>query len=97
MAPGRFSVKAALTLGWRDRHNHESPNSAWMEALTAGALGLQLAGPAWYGGVRLEKPRLGEERRQPEIADIGRSIVLMYGSTILFIAVGCLILAAIAA
>ncbi|HWR12950.1 MAG TPA: adenosylcobinamide-phosphate synthase CbiB [Rectinemataceae bacterium] len=94
-APGRFSLKAALTLGWRDRRNHESPNSAWMEALTAGALGIRLAGPAWYEGKKIEKPYLGEARRPPETADIGRSILIMYLTTILFASTGCLILLAL--
>lgn len=90
--PGRFNLRDAITLGWRDRRKHESPNSAWMEALTAGALGLRLAGPAWYEGKLLEKPFLGEARRAPEIADIGRAILIMYATTILFSAAGCLAL-----
>ncbi|MHB9153358.1 MAG: adenosylcobinamide-phosphate synthase CbiB [Spirochaetales bacterium] len=91
-SPKRFDARGALSLGWRDRRKHESPNSAWMEALTAGALGLRLAGPAWYEGKLLEKPFLGEARRAPEIADIGRSILIMYATTILFSAAGCLAL-----
>ncbi|MFA5851392.1 MAG: adenosylcobinamide-phosphate synthase CbiB [Spirochaetales bacterium] len=91
-APKRFDLRAAIRLGWRDRRRHESPNSAWMEALTAGALGLRLAGPSWYDGQLLEKSFLGEPRRAPEIADIGRSILIMYATTIVFSAAGCLAL-----
>ena len=49
----------ALLLGWRDRHAHESPNSAWSEAAFAGALGLRLGGPAVYGDLIVEHPWLG--------------------------------------
>lgn len=91
-SPKRFELRGAISLGWRDRRKHESPNSAWMEALTAGALGLRLAGPAWYDGQRLEKPFLGETRRAPEVADIGRSILIMYATTIVFSAAGCLVI-----
>jgi adenosylcobinamide-phosphate synthase len=92
VSPHHFNFRSAIRLGWRDRRNHESPNSAWMEALAAGALGIRLSGPAWYGGHRLEKPYLGEARRPPEIADIGRSVFLMYAATLVFVAVGCLFL-----
>lgn len=94
-APARFNLKTALSLGWRDRRNHESPNSAWMEALTAGALGIRLAGPAWYEGQRLEKPFLGEASRAPEVSDIGRSVVIMYSAAFIFTAAGCLALYAL--
>ena len=50
----------ALTIGWRDGRNHPSPNAGWGEAAMAGALGVQLGGPATYGGVPGEKPRLGD-------------------------------------
>jgi len=89
--PGDFHLWSAIRLGWRDRLKHESPNSGWMEALAAGALGIQLSGPAWYGGNRLEKPSLGEARRQPEIADISRAVLLMYATTLVFVAAGCLV------
>lgn len=96
VAPRRFDPASAAKLGWRDRRKHESPNAAWMEALEAGALGLRLGGPASYGGLRLEKPFLGEDRRPPEVADIGRSVVLMYGSTLVFMALSLLCLSLLA-
>jgi adenosylcobinamide-phosphate synthase len=51
---------AALRLGWRDGRKHPSPNAAWAEAAMAGALGVQLGGPATYGAVPSAKPHLGE-------------------------------------
>lgn len=44
--------------------NHASPNAAQTEAAMAGALGVQLAGPAWYFGIRVEKPTIGEHQRR---------------------------------
>lgn len=90
-APRRFDALKALSLGWRDRRKHASPNSGWMEALAAGALGLRLAGPAWYGGALTEKAWLGEDKRRPEISDIGRSVLLMYATTFVFLGLAALI------
>ncbi|HJT76972.1 MAG TPA: adenosylcobinamide-phosphate synthase CbiB, partial [Gemmataceae bacterium] len=67
----------ALRVGWRDGLEHPSPNAAWSEAAVAGALGVQLGGPATYGGVLSDKPRLGDPGR-PLTADMVRqSIRLM--------------------
>ncbi|MCR4751724.1 MAG: adenosylcobinamide-phosphate synthase CbiB [Eubacterium sp.] len=54
----------------RDRRKHASPNSAQCEAAAAGALGIQLGGPADYFGVRHEKPYIGEAKRAAEAEDI---------------------------
>ena len=90
--PRSYSLRDALVLGWRDKGKHASPNSAWLEALFAGALGLSLAGPAWYSGKLLRKPTLGEARRSPEIADIHTSIFLMYSLTGAFLILGSALL-----
>jgi adenosylcobinamide-phosphate synthase len=44
----------------RDGRKHASPNSGVPEAAMAGALGIRLGGPSSYGGVRIEKPYIGE-------------------------------------
>lgn len=67
----------------RDRHNHASPNSAQCEAAMAGALGVQLAGPAYYFGERYEKPTIGDARRPIEPEDIRRANRLMYAAGLL--------------
>jgi adenosylcobinamide-phosphate synthase len=89
-APRAYCFRKALAIGWRDRRKHASPNSAWLEALFAGALGLRLAGPAWYLSELLDKPYLGESRRAPEVGDIQRSILLMYCICIVSL-LGCVI------
>ncbi|MBI5740055.1 MAG: cobalamin biosynthesis protein CobD [Nitrospirae bacterium] len=45
----------------RDGRKHLSPNSGIPEAAMAGALGVRLGGPSFYGGVLVEKPYIGEE------------------------------------
>ncbi len=40
---------------------HPSPNSGYPEAALAGALGIKLLGPAYYGGKLVHKPYLGED------------------------------------
>lgn len=76
----------------RDRRNHKSPNAAHTEAVTAGALHIQLAGNAWYFGSLYEKPTIGDNLRAPEPEDIKRANSLMYGCSLLAAAVFGLIL-----
>jgi adenosylcobinamide-phosphate synthase len=42
----------------------------------AGALGLSLAGPRSYGGVRVEDATMGDGRRDADTADIIRALSL---------------------
>ena len=66
---------------WRcDRRKHASPNSAQTEAAMAGALHVQLAGPASYFGERVEKPYIGDPDRPIEPEDIRRANRLMYAA-----------------
>lgn len=88
----RLDVKNAVKIYKRDRHNHASPNSAQTEAVCAGALGIRLAGDAWYFGKRCEKPLIGDRVREVEYEDIRRANQLMYMTTVL-----CLLLTMAAA
>lgn len=90
-APAGLSGRGALRVGLRDRLKHESPNSAHPEAAFAGALGLRLGGPAWYEGQRHDKPWIGDAAREIERRDVNRSVRLLYGVTLLFIATGGMI------
>lgn len=77
--PGReFSGREAYRIFQRDRYQHASPNSAQTEAACAGALGIQLAGDAFYFGKKVEKPYIGDAMRPVEAEDIRRVNRLMY-------------------
>jgi adenosylcobinamide-phosphate synthase len=51
----------------------------------AGALGLRLAGDAYYGGVLHEKPYIGDAMRSIEPEDIRRSHRLLYATAFLML------------
>lgn len=82
-----MDTKNAIKIYRRDRRNHASPNSAQTEAAMAGALGVQLAGNAYYFGKLYEKPTIGDRIRAVEIEDIRRANVLLYATCILGLAV----------
>lgn len=71
----------------RDRYNHKSPNSAQTESVCAGALGVRLAGDAYYFGELVKKPYIGDDIRAIEALDIKRSVRLMYMSEAVFFSV----------
>jgi len=65
--------------GWRamvrDAPRHASPNAGWPEAAMAGALRLQLGGPAVYDGEILERPRFGAGRAAA-VHDLKRGLAI---------------------
>ncbi len=61
----------------RFRRLPTSPNAGQTEAAMALSLGIRLGGTAYYGGIPIDRPRLGHEDREPETADISRSVRLM--------------------
>ncbi len=70
----------------RDRRNHASPNSAQTESAMAGALGVQLAGPAYYFGQYCPKPTIGDAHRPVEPDDILRANRMLYAAGFLGLA-----------
>ena len=72
----------------RDRRNHASPNSAQTESACAGALGVQLAGPAYYFGEYYDKPTIGDALRPVEPKDILRADRMMYAESLLALGLG---------
>jgi adenosylcobinamide-phosphate synthase len=60
----------------RDAPHHRSPNAGYPEAAMAGALGLSLAGPRAYAGVRADDAMMGDGRRNANAADIRRALAL---------------------
>ena len=79
----RFDGGNARRIYWRDRRNHKSPNSAQTESGCAGALHIQLAGPAVYFGKLVEKPTIGDRDRSTTAEDICLANRLMIGTSVL--------------
>ena len=81
-------AKGAWKIWRRDRRNHASPNSAQTESACAGALGVQLAGPAYYFGEYYDKPTIGDPLREIEPRDILRANRMMYAESLLALVLG---------
>lgn len=81
-------AKGAWKIWRRDRRNHASPNSAQTESACAGALGVQLAGPAYYFGQYYPKLTIGDALRPVEPEDILRANRMMVAESILALAIG---------
>ncbi len=76
----RMDGRGAWRIFRRDRLRHASPNSAQTEAVMAGALGVQLAGDAWYFGVLHKKEFIGDNLRPIEAEDIVRANRMLYAA-----------------
>lgn len=83
--------KNAWRIWRRDRRNHASPNSAQTESACAGALGVQLAGPAYYFGEYYDKPTIGDARRAVEPQDILRANRMLFAGAFAALLVGLLL------
>ena len=84
-------ARSAWRIWRRDKRNHASPNSAQTESPCAGALNVQLAGPAYYFGEYYPKPTIGDAVRPIEPGDIRRADRMMYAESLLALALGLLI------
>lgn len=81
-------AKGAWKIWRRDRRRHASPNSAQTESACAGALGVQLAGPAYYFGQYYPKLTIGDALRPVEPEDILRANRMMVAESVLALAIG---------
>lgn len=84
-------AKSAWRIWRRDRRRHASPNSAQTESACAGALNVQLAGPATYFGKYCDKPTIGDAVRAIEPGDILRANKMMYTASLLGLAAAVLV------
>jgi adenosylcobinamide-phosphate synthase len=75
LGKGDSSIQAWNTV-WLDAPRHRSPNAGYAEAAMAGALGLSLAGPRIYGGVRVDDAVMGGGRWEATAADIRNALAL---------------------
>ena len=85
------NAREAARIWKRDRRNHASPNSAQCEAAAAGALGIQLAGPASYFGKVYDKPFIGDTGRPADPEDIRRICRMEQAASFLCAAILCVL------
>ena len=83
----KLDGRNAFRIVRRDHANHKSPNCAWSEAAAAGALHIQLGGTHEYFGKPVVKPTIGDADRPAEKRDILRSVCLLYGTSVLMMAI----------
>lgn len=88
----QFSVlksgSRALAVARKEGRNHSSPNAGHPEAAFAGAMGIRLNGPNYYGGRLVEKPFIGIDFDPPGVEHIKGACQLMLRSS----EIGCLLL-----
>ena len=87
----RMPVSRAYQIFIRDRYHHKSPNSAQTESVCAGALGVELAGNAYYFGKLVEKPTIGDALRAIEPEDIRRVNRMLYVASFCGVTIGLLV------
>ncbi len=75
----------------RDRHKHESPNSAHPEAAASGALGLQFGGLTVYNGKAEQNPLIGDKIKDFELNDIKSAVRILYLTAVIAVIFGLLI------
>ncbi len=86
LRPG-LSPAGAIAAVKRDARHHRSPNAGWPESAMAGALGIRLAGPRVYGGVKVDDRWMGEGRADLTAADIRTALGLYRVACIVQVAV----------
>jgi adenosylcobinamide-phosphate synthase len=82
----RYDARRSVAVTLRDARSQPSPNSGYPEAAVAGAIGVRLGGLNFYRGVASRKPFLGEGGRMPDLAAYARARRLLYGSSLLMVA-----------
>jgi adenosylcobinamide-phosphate synthase len=75
--------RAALITAIKEGSHHESPNAGYPEAAFAGALGVKLNGPNYYGGVLVDKPYIGVDLGTAKVHHIQKSCELMMFAAII--------------
>ena len=84
----KFDSRNARRIFQRDRFQHKSPNSAQTESVCAGALHIQLGGPAPYFGKIVQKPTIGDDDRAIVKSDIVRASDLMTTAAVFALLLG---------
>lgn len=74
----KHSPRRAYRTMRQDARKHPSPNSGIPESMIAGALGVQLGGLNFYGGVASFRATMGEAIRPLESTDIVRTVQIIH-------------------
>lgn len=80
-----YDWRRARAVWRRDGTLHASPNSGEPEAAMAGALGIWMGGPSYYGGVLSEKPIINEGGGDPDGNSVQAAESLMVGAAMLML------------
>jgi len=80
----RFDAQGAAKAIWRDAAKHPSPNSGISEAGVAGALGVQLGGLNYYGGIPSQRARMGLPLNELNASHIPQTASMVFMVTLLF-------------
>lgn len=86
-----LNLKESYKIYKRDRYNHTSPNSAHPEAAVAGALGIMLGGENYYFGKLVEKPTIGDLKKEIEIDDLYKTNNILLIVSIMGLSIALLI------
>ncbi|MFL6450323.1 MAG: adenosylcobinamide-phosphate synthase CbiB [Bryobacteraceae bacterium] len=86
--PGLSAIRAFKTTV-RDGRNQPSPNAGFPEGAVAGALGVQLGGLNFYGGVPSRKATLGEPTAALDRRTYQKVRVLLYAVEVILVAALC--------
>lgn len=73
----RGGLRGVIKTMWHDAPRHPSPNSGIPEAAVAGALGIQLGGLNYYGGIASPRALIGEPLHPLQIGHIQQSLNIM--------------------
>ena len=80
----RFDAAGAARAIWQDAAKHPSPNSGFSEAGVAGALGVQLGGLNYYGGIPSQRATMGTPENDLSARHIPQTASIVYLVTLLF-------------
>lgn len=88
----RLRFLRSLSTFWAQGKKHPSPNSGYPISAMAGALGIRLSGPQYYGGVLHPKEYIGEDLEKPQTVMIKDSLNLMLISTLILVLLGVILI-----
>jgi adenosylcobinamide-phosphate synthase len=88
-----FDAKGSLQSIVSDAAKHPSPNSGIAEAGVAGALGIQLGGLNYYGGIASRRAYMGKPLQMLQPAHIQQTISIMQVVVLVFLATATILFA----